>query len=92
MFDRIRRIATTAALRALTGNSVPVAYDESSDGLVFKDTDSNVHYLPKSRDTKALAADFTASSADTGTTLTSLTGFTWAVEAVAPNLFRMVNP
>jgi hypothetical protein len=92
MFDRIRRIATTAALRALTGNSVPVAYDESSDGLVFKDTDSNVHYLPKSRDTKALAADFTASSADTGTTLTSLTGFSWAVEAGATYRFRMVIP
>lgn len=92
MFDRIRRIATTAALRALTGNSVPAAYDEASDKLVFKDTDGNVHYLPTNRDTKVLAADFTAASGGTGTTLTSLSGFSWNVEAGATYRFRMVIP
>lgn len=92
MFDRIKRIATTAALRSLTGNSVPAAYDEASDTLVFKDTDGNVHYIPTSRGLKSLAADFTASSADTGTTLTSLSGFSWNVEAGATYRFRMVIP
>lgn len=43
-------------------------------------------------DMKVLAADFTASSADTGTTLTSLVGVSWAVVAAGVYAFKAIIP
>lgn len=103
MFDRIRRIASSANLRALTGNSVPIAYDETNDVLVYTDTGSTVRTLLTTDnaqtisgkidgDLKVLAADFTAASGTTGTTLTSLTGLSWTVVAAGTYRFRFVIP
>lgn len=56
MFDRIRKVATSAALRALTPNSVPIAYSQATSRIVLKDEAGTVRTLVQASDTDPFSA------------------------------------
>ncbi len=85
---------TMLNIEPMSGFDAATSYDRTGA------TDSNGTYANatltaptlssvKNTDTKVLAADATASSATTGTTLTSLTGFSWTLVAAGTYAFRI---
>jgi hypothetical protein len=61
--DRIKRIDSTARLRTATLTAVDVAYDNTNDELVFKDTEGNVRRIPFIGSVQPLAAELSADGA-----------------------------
>lgn len=54
MFDRIRRIASSSVLRALTANSVPIAHSDALAQLQYKDKNGTVRTIVTTDDTQTL--------------------------------------